>query len=396
MRRGMCPAGVDFEAVMPIVNIGESTKKEEAVDTPNSNWKCSWDKPVSIRCLMSRREAGCIIGKNGETISFLRKRSGAKIKVSDRGVKERIVSVSGNMSAVIHVIKLFCREFAWIYADCEAVENISNVPKFIFRILLPTSLCGPLIGQHGESIHKLRQLTGSLLKITRYKLPNSTDRILFIYGTVAAITTCLEMICALVREIKGKSHEIPYIPSSESASAYSEVPPYPQSLKFATSMISRPCTLQNSRRRATFLKDSDALNDLLACCAAASPPQPPPLPPPLQLQAPASQTTYAANATLFGSVLLAASKWEVRRDMIVANDLIGCVIGRGGMKINEIRKASQATIWISNDGNDQHCSRLITIIGSPMAVDSAIGMIHASLQCREATVLPSEIVQPTL
>ncbi|KAL5112512.1 Poly rC binding protein 3 [Taenia crassiceps] len=385
----MCPADVDFEAVMPIVNISESTKQEEAVDTPNSSWKCSWDKPVLIRCLMSRREAGCIIGKNGETISFLRKRSGAKIKVSDRGVKERIVSVSGNMSAVIHVIKLFCREFAWMYADCMAVENISNTPKFIFRILLPTSLCGPLIGQHGESIHRLRQLTGSLLKITRHKLPNSTDRILFIYGTVAAITTCLEMICALIGEIKGNSHEIPYTPPSETASA---------SLKFATSMIFRPCTPQKSRRRATDLKDATTLNDLLACCAAAAAavPASPPPPPPLQLQPPTSQTTHAANATLFSSVLLAASKWEVRRDMLVANDLIGCVIGRGGMKINEIRKASQATIWISNDGNSQHCSRLITIIGSPMAVDSAVGMIHASLQCREATVLPSEIVQPIL
>ncbi|EUB65020.1 Poly(rC)-binding protein [Echinococcus granulosus] len=190
----MCPAGVDFEAVIPIVNMGESTKKEEAVDTLNSRWKYTWDKPVSIRCLMSRR--------NGETISFLRKRSGAKIKVSDRGVKERIVSVSGNMSAVIRVIKLFCREFAWMYADRLTMENISNIPKFIFRILLPTSLCGPLIGQHGESIHKLRQLTGSLLKITRHKLPNSTDRILFIYGTVAAITMCLEMICALVGEVR--------------------------------------------------------------------------------------------------------------------------------------------------------------------------------------------------
>lgn len=51
----MCPAGVDFEAVMPIVNIGESAKQEEAVDTPNSSWKCSWDKPISIRFLMSRR-----------------------------------------------------------------------------------------------------------------------------------------------------------------------------------------------------------------------------------------------------------------------------------------------------------------------------------------------------
>ncbi|KAH9286001.1 Poly(rC)-binding protein 3 [Echinococcus granulosus] len=392
----MCPAGVDFEAVIPIVNMGESTKKEEAVDTLNSRWKYTWDKPVSIRCLMSRREAGCIIGKNGETISFLRKRSGAKIKVSDRGVKERIVSVSGNMSAVIRVIKLFCREFAWMYADRLAMENISNIPKFIFRILLPTSLCGPLIGQHGESIHKLRQLTGSLLKITRHKLPNSTDRILFIYGTVAAITMCLEMICALVGEIKGRSNEIPYIPPSKTASAYSGVPSSPQRLKFAAPMISRPCTFRNSGQRVTDLKEADALNELLARCvslptAAAAALLPPP---PLQLQPPAPQTTYPANATLFSSVLLAASNWEVRRDMLVANDLIGCVIGRGGMKINEIRKASQATIWISNDEKFQYCSRLITIIGSPMAVDSAISMINASLQCREATVLPSEIVQP--
>lgn len=57
----MCPAGVDFEAVMPIVNIGESAKQEEAVDTPNSSWKCSWDKPISIRFLMSRRVGSVLV-----------------------------------------------------------------------------------------------------------------------------------------------------------------------------------------------------------------------------------------------------------------------------------------------------------------------------------------------
>lgn len=30
--------------------------------------------------------------------------------------------------------------------------------------------------------------------------------------------------------------------------------------------------------------------------------------------------------------------------MLVANDLIGCVIGRGGMKINEIRKVSSISL----------------------------------------------------
>ena len=47
-------------------------------------------------------------------IFFLTFQSKAKIKVSDKGVKERIVSVSGSVSAVIRVIKLFCREFAWV------------------------------------------------------------------------------------------------------------------------------------------------------------------------------------------------------------------------------------------------------------------------------------------
>ncbi|VUZ45551.1 unnamed protein product [Hymenolepis diminuta] len=150
---------------------------------------------------MSRREAGCLIGKNGETISFLRKRSGAKIKVSDKGVKERIVSVSGSIAAILRVIKQFCREFAWVSSDYVDVENVSNIPKFVFRILLPASLCGNLIGQQGECIHRLRQITGSLVKITRQRLPNSTERILFIYGTVTAITACLEMICALLGEV---------------------------------------------------------------------------------------------------------------------------------------------------------------------------------------------------
>ncbi|EUB65021.1 Poly(rC)-binding protein [Echinococcus granulosus] len=136
---------------------------------------------------------------------------------------------------------------------------------------------------------------------------------------------------------------------------------------------------RDKKETPVLLAEADALNELLARCvslptAAAAALLPPP---PLQLQPPAPQTTYPANATLFSSVLLAASNWEVRRDMLVANDLIGCVIGRGGMKINEIRKASQATIWISNDEKFQYCSRLITIIGSPMAVDSAISMINA-------------------
>lgn len=45
-------------------------------------------------------------------------------------------------------------------------------------------------------------------------------------------------------------------------------------------------------------------------------------------------------ASLINSILAAFHFAEdvVRRDMLIANNLIGCVIGRGGVKINEIRK----------------------------------------------------------
>ncbi|KAM7539764.1 hypothetical protein Aperf_G00000027746 [Anoplocephala perfoliata] len=418
----MCPSVVDCEMVRPALNASRNLEMGDTCKIEPGGWKYTLNKQVSIRLLMSRREAGCIIGKNGETISFLRKRSGAKIKVSDKGVKERIVSIFGSISAVLRVIKLFCREFAWISTEYVALEKISNIPKFIFRILLPASLCGSLIGQQGESIHKLRKITGSLLKLTRQKLPNSTDRILFIYGTVTAITACLEIICALVGEMKGRSHEIPYIPSSESVNPLnlcSNVPLFPWNMKFTTSMLTRSWIFPNRRRKCTQSQEQNTLNKIMVSnCGCDCNAQPCLFPPeakdpgaamklsllPSSAVSPSpllstsqihSSVAFPGNSTsLLSSILLAASHLEVRRDMLIANDLVGCVIGRGGMKINEIRKASQATIRISNDENLQYCTRLITITGSPSAVDLAIGMINASLQCREAILMPSEITQP--
>ncbi|VDL61410.1 unnamed protein product [Hymenolepis diminuta] len=304
----MCPSGVDCEVVMPTESIGRKFKQEDLGEKATNRGSYAPDKPVSLRFLMSRREAGCLIGK-----------SGAKIKVSDKGVKERIVSVSGSIAAILRVIKQFCREFAWI--------------------------------------------TGSLVKITRQRLPNSTERILFIYGTVTAITACLEMICALLGEKRNVLNDI--LPNPETA---------------------QPNTTPENRS----LLPSSAVNSPTSSSASQR----------TQLY---PSVVFPANcycpASLINSILAAFHFAEdvVRRDMLIANNLIGCVIGRGGVKINEIRKASQATIRISNDENSlqqQHCSRLITITGSPKAVDSAVDMINASLQCREATLMPSEITQP--
>ena len=56
------------------------------------------------------------------------------------------------------------------------------------------------------------------------------------------------------------------------------------------------------------------------------------------------------------------------------SQLIGCVIGKNGIKIRQIRDLSQAQIRISSPGDDP--SRTITISGTPDAVSTAKYLIN--------------------
>ena len=63
-------------------------------------------------------------------------------------------------------------------------------------------------------------------------------------------------------------------------------------------------------------------------------------------------------------------------EMNIPNDLIGCIIGRGGQKISEIRLVSGANIKIADleDGNpDRH----VSITGTPDQIQLAQFLINA-------------------
>ncbi|GFR79967.1 poly(RC)-binding protein 3 [Elysia marginata] len=65
------------------------------------------------------------------------------------------------------------------------------------------------------------------------------------------------------------------------------------------------------------------------------------------------------------------------QEMNIPNDLIGCIIGRGGQKINEIRQVSGATIKISN-AEDGSSDRKVTITGPPECIGLAQYLISTS------------------
>ena len=72
------------------------------------------------------------------------------------------------------------------------------------------------------------------------------------------------------------------------------------------------------------------------------------------------------------------------QEITIPNDWVGCVIGRGGMKINEIRHLSGAVIKISpcEDGKKE---RSISITGSPEAVQVALYLIQTRISAELLT-----------
>ena len=108
------------------------------------------------------------------------------------------------------------------------------------------------------------------------------------------------------------------------------------------------------------------------------PPPPPQQPPTLQPPPPPQHNPVQMLPNSIGGV--PASHRNITniqtQEMSIPNDLIGCIIGRGGQKISEIRLVSGANIKIADleDGNpDRH----VSITGTAEQIQLAQFLINA-------------------
>ncbi|KAL5111927.1 Poly rC binding protein 3 [Taenia crassiceps] len=76
---------------------------------------------------------------------------------------------------------------------------------------------------------------------------------------------------------------------------------------------------------------------------------------------------------------------EVTKSLLLRDELVGCIIGRGGSKINMIRQASKAFIKIA-DAEEGCTFRRITIKGTPNSVQMAIFYINYTVNLHQQIV----------
>ncbi|XP_055377066.1 poly(rC)-binding protein 3 isoform X7 [Condylostylus longicornis] len=318
---------------------------------------------LTIRLIMQGKEVGSIIGKKGEIVNRFREESGAKINISDGSCPERIVTVTGTTGAIYSAFSLITKKFEeWCsqFNDSGASGGKTQIP---IRLIVPASQCGSLIGKGGSKIKEIRSTTGCSIQVASEMLPNSTERAVTLNGTAEQITQCIYQICLVMLESPPKGATIPYRPKPQ---------------------VNGPVILANGQAytiQGNFgVPGPEVSKNPLASLAALG----------LAQMAPANTggLNPAALAALAGSQLRTnnTNRNQQQHEMTVPNDLIGCIIGKGGTKIAEIRQISGAMIRISNceERDGGNTDRTITISGNPDSVALAQYLINMRISMETA------------
>ncbi|XP_050097286.1 poly(rC)-binding protein 3 isoform X5 [Anopheles aquasalis] len=310
---------------------------------------------LTIRLIMQGKEVGSIIGKKGEIVKRFREESGAKINISDCSCPERIVTVSGSRSAIYKAFTLITKKFEeWCsqFQDNTAAQGKSQIP---IRLIVPASQCGSLIGKGGSKIKEIREITGCSIQVASEMLPNSTERAVTLSGSAESITQCIYHICCVMLESPPKGATIPYRPK-------------PQVNGPVIVANGQAYTIQGNYAVPAQEVSGIAKNPLAGLAA-------------LGLAGAIPTNTGGLNPT-------ATQVQSQSHEMTVPNDLIGCIIGKGGTKIAEIRQISGAMIRISNceERDSGNTDRTITITGNPDSVALAQYLINMSVELQKANL----------
>ncbi|XP_039735732.1 poly(rC)-binding protein 3 [Pteropus medius] len=324
---------------------------------------------LTIRLLMH--------GKKGETVKKMRDESGARINISEGNCPERIVTITGPTDAIFKAFAMIAYKFEEDIINSMSNSPATSKPPVTLRLVVPASQCGSLIGKGGSKIKEIRESTGAQVQVAGDMLPNSTERAVTISGTPDAIIQCVKQICVVMLESPPKGATIPYRPKPASTpvifaggQAYTiqgqYAIPHPDKA-FPSEGRLVPTGTCGRRARRTSGAPASSANPRASNRAGAG-------------RSSDETRRQARQGRVFRTDRhsLDASPPASTHELTIPNDLIGCIIGRQGTKINEIRQMSGAQIKIAN-ATEGSSERQITITGTPANISLAQYLINARL-----------------
>ncbi|KAG7141062.1 RNA-binding protein rnc1 like [Verticillium longisporum] len=321
---------------------------------------------LTLRAIVSSKEAGVIIGKGGKNVADLRDETGVKAGVSKvvQGVHDRVLTITGGCEAISRAYAIVAQ------ALLEGAPSLGmgGVPQsndtHPIKLLISHNQMGTIIGRQGLKIKHIQDVSGVRMVAQKEMLPQSTERIVEVQGTPDGIRAAIwEISKCLVDDWQRGTGTVLYNPvvrtqpGSTPAVGGGTSPSYPSTGGGRSQEYSSPRVLRTGngadfssngggQRPYSRRSDSDA--------ASRGPP------------------THDENGEELQT-----------QNISIPADMVGCIIGRAGSKISEIRKTSGARISIAKAPHDETGERMFTIMGTSKANESALFLLYENLEAEK-------------
>nr|XP_025038217.1 poly(rC)-binding protein 4 [Pelodiscus sinensis] len=305
--------------------------------------------------------------------SALLLQSSARITISEGSCPERITTITGSTDAVFRAVSMIAFKLEEDLGPGATDGGAVSKPPVTLRLVIPASQCGSLIGKAGAKIKEIRETTGAQVQVAGDLLPNSTERAVTVSGVPGAIIQCVRQICAVILESPPKGATIPYHPCLSLGTALlsaSQVrgPPEPEGEIPQHRPGTDPWGVSKSR---PYVRASPL--------ALPRQTRREPLPDPARPRCPRQEPGGG-----WCQLCQARPPWA---------HLIGCIIGRQGSKISEIRQMSGAHIKIGNQ-TEGASERHVAITGTPVSIALAQYLITACLETAKSTSQTPPLASP--
>ncbi|KAL0256905.1 RNA binding protein, heterogenous nuclear RNP-K like protein [Diplodia seriata] len=304
---------------------------------------------LTLRAIVSSKEAGVIIGKAGQNVANLRDETGVRAGVSKvvPGVHDRVLTVTGALSGISKAYQLVAKGLLEGAPSVGMGGVVNTSGTHPVRLLISHNQMGTIIGRQGLKIKQIQDASGVRMVAQKEMLPQSTERIVEIQGTPEGIEKATwEIGKCLIDDHERGYGTVLYNPAVRVQAGTGG----PVGNGFAGTRS------YNRTGHGNDFSDSPTYSRRSGSDAASRPPMP--------------TTTEDGE--------------EIQTQNIsIPSDMVGCIIGRGGSKISEIRKSSGARISIAKAPHDETGERMFTIMGSPSSNEKALYLLYENLEAEK-------------
>ncbi|WVQ83091.1 hypothetical protein IAT38_005229 [Cryptococcus sp. DSM 104549] len=337
----------------PDANVSPKTGAQEHLSQDGG------EHQLSLRSLVSTKEAGIIIGKAGATIASIRNLTGVKAGVSKvvQGVQDRVFSVSGDLEGVASAYA----EVARLLLETPLSDSSLPPPPVgsftSIRLLISHNLMGTVIGRSGLKIKQIQDMSGARMVASKEMLPQSTERVVEVQGSVDAIKTAvLEIGKCLLEDWDRGAGTVLYHPGAAGDAGVLAGGLGAQAVTGSTGGIRRTSV-------AAGFGAFPAGGDRRVSRGSLSGPS----------GADARRPSEAPVINVNDPNLRT-------QNISIPSDMVGCIIGRGGSKITEIRRLSGSRISIAKVPHDETGERMFTIQGTAESTERALMLLYSQLE----------------